>query len=240
MEPHDQQFRPDPVDEQEIYGMYRGEQQEQWLTSGMFGAPAEYKEQADRASVEQVWGRMVEHLANNSSIYQHNKNLQARSQKRRAIKSRPSRKETTKSWQGYLGNAAALLVLALIVGSMVLVLHTAHQNSTITGSGPQTGSDTNPGVITIKIIYGKDGLPSFSTGKVIAHANTTIIWQNTTSQAQTVLNETNTSGAKIAANMVQKMPLPNNEGVTVYHLTSNPKAQIGISVISKSQPLPQN
>lgn len=196
MDHRDESFSPETVDEQidQLLGTSQPREQEHTSSAGMVQMLLGIYEGDPR--LQRVWERLAEHLPETRSGEERpplsseplqqslhstivrfpHERVQIMQQTPTGVQKKP-RKRT--SFQRSLSLLAAILVMAVLVGSLAVVLHLSHQKPTgKVGSTPSTGSTAGQVVYSASLTNGATYRPVWSAdGQRIAVAGSpTLIW----------------------------------------------------------------
>lgn len=201
-------------------------------------------DKADIHSLEQVWGRLEEHIERNSTAYENNRNVPAlhKTLATSGVKKDQHNLALQKqhTFQQRLGTIAAVFFVVVLVGSLLLVLQAVHHANTLTGAHGSTQRTTAPskGPIPLKqvvsIITQKNGADQFNPAKLVVPVGGTVVWYNQTTALQVVLPTNNVPGIKLQPGEYKAMTF-NQAGVCILHLQSNSSIQIAV-IVGKGLP----
>jgi plastocyanin len=235
MNSRDEQFLPEMEDEQQDQRFWA----RQGSSSKRFTYSPEKVDKADIHSLDLVWERLEEHVARNSAAYQASRNVPGLRNADTACSTGKENNVHTfhkrKALQNRLAMAAALCVLTVLVGSLLVVLNAVHQVRTSLGApnhvqvSPIPSRDVAPGVATITIVLEKKGA-AFKPSSLKVPATSVVFWINHTQMSQVIISDTKvpaSSGVKPQEQFEQRF---NVAGSYSYHLLSNPGAHATIIV----------
>lgn len=225
----------DEQEEQMNQPLYRS-----WSRSshGKFIYRREKIDKVDIRSLDRVWERLEEHVTRNHAAYENNKNLptfQQNNTEHVIKKDGPAlipRKQ--QAFQQHFGTLVAVFLLTVLIGSLVLVLQAAQHANTTTGAHGNIQGTSSPSKGTIQgkqtvSITEKNGISRFTATKLVTSVGGVIIWHNQTGVEQVVVTDRKNQTITIASNAFAVVAFTQAE-VCVWHLQSNPEAQIGIVV----------
>jgi len=244
MDSHDEKFIPDNVDEQEERHYQTLDHAVRRPTCGRFIDSAEQADQADIRSLDRVWERLVEHVASNSTAYETNRNVLGFRKNNTTPDVWRDREAFRKRSAFYhsLSTIVAVCILALLVGSMVIVLHAARQAGSSQGASgqgqvtPISGKEQTPLKAQISLVQGKNGIEFNPQGaKLIAGG--VVVWNNQTNTFQAIVSDSKAiKDITLAPGGSASMPFP-QAGSYVFQLASG--AKIAIEVVD-APPVPGN
>ncbi len=242
MNRHDEEFFSETVDEQEDAVSWT--QPFTWRRSPghNFVYSSEKVAKPDIQSLDRVWDRMREHVASNSSAYQTNSNLAnlktgnlvpAAHEKQREFEI-----QKRGTFQRRLGIASAVCFIALLVGSLVVVLNTFHHESSNVGASNQTQHISSHPTATPSFIAGKisiiqmKGTIEFQPASLNVPQGAGVLWDNQSSISQLIVRDDKpVQYLMLKAGEQLARPFP-TVGNFSYHLKANPMTHVTINVFN--------
>ena len=203
---------------------------------------SEKVEKADMQSLDRVWDRMREHVARNSSAYETNNNLAHLNTGDilPAARKVPREPKITKrrTFQRHLAMTAAVCTVALLVGSMLLVLNTFRYTHTITGASNQDRSATGHPSTVPSFIAGKitiiqlKGEVRFQTTSLNVPQGSGVLWDNQSRASQVIVPD-DKPVKYLTLRAGERLPSPFPAvGSFSFHLQSNPATHAAINVFN--------
>lgn len=205
----------------------------------LFIARSQRVDPADIRSVERVWRRLEEHVSSEKSTDGQGKPLTGLWENDEAWSN--ENEPTLRSWQkrGRLQKSlemvATLCLVALLVGSLIVVLRTAQQThgsqsaSSQTTTTPPASNQLPSKAVTITIDEGKNGA-TIGSSTLKLPARSLLIWNNQTTSLQVIVCDTNAFGQISLGVHEQSKQLFKKAGRYTFHLQSNPRAIVVVTI----------
>jgi hypothetical protein len=242
MNGHDEEFFSEMINGREDQASQNGHFAWSRSSARKFIYSSEKVEKADIQSLDRVWDRMREHVARNSSAYETNNNLAHLSTgdilpATRKVQSEPKITKR-RTFQQRFAMTAAVCIVALLVGSMLVVLNSfRHESSNLGASNQDRSAPGHPSAVP-SLIAGKitiiqlKGEVKFQITSLNVPERSAVLWDNQSSVSQVIVRD-DKPVRYLTLRAGEQLPSPFLVvGSFSFHLQSNPGSHAAINVFN--------